>query len=100
MSVHLCDRITNEAPLNTAMERGIITAFSFFLDQEFLISNDDQFPNQLQPGVPANWRNKIRALDGDSTAKYFMRKRNQTYVLSVVYDSFIRKVTVKVTVSS
>lgn len=101
MAVNLCDRIAHEAP-NTVMERGIITALSFFLDQKFLISNDNLFPNQLQPGVPANWRNNIFITNQESchNARYFIRKRNQTFVLNVLYDSLIRKVTAKVDVSS
>ncbi|KAL6956966.1 hypothetical protein U1Q18_050513 [Sarracenia purpurea var. burkii] len=77
------------------MERGIITAFSFFLDQEFLISNNDQFQNL--PGIPPNWRNNINLGNGKQDATYFMRKRNQKYIMEVWYHPIVRKVGVKVT---
>ncbi len=108
MSTNLSDRIANEAS-NTVMERGIITAMSFFLDQKFLISVDNQFPANQQPvpnpnvpaPLPANWLdNIVIANQNFSVAQYFIRNRNQTFVLDFMYNSRVRKVRVNVNVSS
>ena len=108
MSHYLRDRITNEGP-NTTMERGIITGISYFLDQEFIVRLDpfpvnpvldNPVPNVPVPQMPLNWRNNIINHQNGSNAEYFIRQKNQVFILMFTYSSRSRKVTVNVNVSS
>jgi len=106
MTTCLLHRVVNDPPM-TVMERGIMTATSYFLDQKFLVSVDGQFPagQQLVPNVPAplpaNWRNNIVNSNQDyNNAHYFIRKRNQTFFLEFMYSRYTETVRASVKVSS
>ena len=90
MTDNLLRRITIDPPV-TVMETGIMCAMNYFLDNNFLVSINNQFPAGQQPAIPplpANWRNNIVTMpQGDSFARFFIRRKNQTFRLSFTHDS-------------
>jgi len=103
MADNLMRRITDDPPV-TVLEAAIISAISYFLDNQFLISINNQFPVNQQPvlaPLPANWRNNIVTMpQGDGFARFSIRKNHQTFYLSFSHDSVAQVVTANPIVSS
>ena len=102
MADNLMRRITDDPPV-TVLEAAIISAISYFLDNQFLISINNQFPVNQQPvlaPLPANWRNNIVIVNNFSNARFFIRRNNQTFCLTFTHDTYAQKVMASPIVSS